>query len=223
MIKTPIPSFVFAAVLALAPTSARAAVIVANTGSVAGTAGQSSSLNFLAAGFISPSVATTITSVDLPLEEGSGAPTVLLSLYSDNGGVPGSPIAALGQQNVNGAATYTFTPAAPVGIGASTSYWLVLECPNCVVGVITNNWGESSGFTLAGLPGANVVLGVGFSADGGTSWDIFDPDRAFVFRVNGDPVTVVAIPTLSGWSLTLLTGLLVLAGVVLVRRRLASG
>jgi hypothetical protein len=133
-------------------------------------------------------VATTITSVDLPLQEGNGSPTVLLSLYSDNGGIPGSPIAALGQQNVNGAATYTFTPAAPAGIGASTSYWLVLECPNCAVGVTTNDWGESTGFTLAGLPGANVVLGIGFSGDGGASWGIFSPDRAFVFQVNGDPV-----------------------------------
>jgi hypothetical protein len=68
--KKLIVASLFSLGIGLAPTAAHAALIVANATLVGGLAGgQSSALSLLAANFLSPSVATFISSVDLPLVE----------------------------------------------------------------------------------------------------------------------------------------------------------
>ncbi|MBI4905576.1 MAG: hypothetical protein HY820_18230 [Acidobacteria bacterium] len=59
---------------------------------------------------------------------------------------------------LNSSQIYTFTPGASVAMAASTNYWLVLTCTDCVAGSRTNDWDTSTGATVAGLAGANVGL-----------------------------------------------------------------
>jgi len=190
--------------LAFMPSASSAAVIVANTGGTNNAGGQGSTL-LLGAGFLSPTVATTITSVVLPLDVNNANPdsgAVGLSLYSNNGGVPGTLLSALGSSAVPSAAplaNYLFTPGAPVNLAASTQYWLVLSC---ACPSTNNNWLATSAIVVAGLVGADVTPSAFFSADGGTAWGNVT-DRTFVFTVNGDVTTAGNVPEPSTFALTL--------------------
>lgn len=191
--------------LAFLPATSRAAVIVANTGATNDAGGFDSTL-LLGAGFLSPNVATTITGVLLPMDGNNANPdpgSVGLSLYNNNGGVPGTLLASLGSTSVLASdpqTTYSFTPGAPVNIAASTQYWLVLSCacPNATV----NNWMATTAIGVAGLAGANVIPSAFFSSDGGTVWGSVS-DRTFVFQVNGDETNGANVPEPSTFALTL--------------------
>ena len=172
----------------LLPGAARGAVIVANTGIETNGLGPFGSNQLVAAQFTSPSVATSVTSVDLKHLGFLGVPTFSLRLFSDTAGFPNSSLASLGSQSVGVAGTYTYTPGAPVVLGPATSYWLVADCSNCNVNTL-GLWSVSaSPPTVVGLPGANVGTGVAFSIDSGTTWQA-DSQFTFIFQVNGDTVT----------------------------------
>lgn len=67
-----------------------------------------------------------ISSVTLNVTSFS-ASNLVVSLYSDASGLPGSPVAALGTATLGtgGAAPVTLTPTTPVALSASTRYWIV--------------------------------------------------------------------------------------------------
>ena len=209
-----LPSIVaFASLMA---ASVQAAAIVGDAGAVTGAGGLVASDRRLAASFLSPSVATQITSIDILLAVGSGVANVELNLFSDAAGLPGVNIGSLGTQAVPANGVYNYTPGAALGLAAATSYWLVINCPNCVSGTITTNWSTTNSIVVVGLAGAAVPAGSLFSNTSGSTW-VATPQN-YLFTVNGD-VAGSGVPEPSTLSFAFAS---VLGLAVAHRRRVAA-
>ncbi len=185
----------------LAPSMAQAAPIVGNSGSSPEAVGQASPTTFLAAGFVSPTVATDALNVSARFRAGSGAPNVTLQLFSDAAGVPGAPIGSFGSATVTTTVQdHSFVAASPISLLPSTAYWLVASCSNCAFApeLITNNWITHDPVTTVGLSGASVVTGIRNSNDSGATWNnlIFPGPsaRTPIFVINGDVASSTHVP-----------------------------
>lgn len=209
-------AFILAVGILCTPAAARAVVIVQSTGPVTTALAQTSPSSRYAVEFVSPTVATTITSVVLPLS-GSGSTTVTLSLYDDSGGLPGAALASLGQVIRSGSGDFSFVPPSPVALAPSTSYFLVLACTDCSFNGQINSWGVPNLLVpiVSGLPG--VSASPHYFASGGGAWGVGGTYSAPNFQVNGQ-IRVVAVPTLSAWTVALLSLLLLGVGQFLLRR-----
>lgn len=196
-----LPALLGAALTLFSPNQAQAAVIVANTALQSGAFASGQSSGLLAAGFLSPTVATSLTSVSAALEPTAGTVSVSLSLYTESSGNPGTLIGLLASQNVTvGQSVQTFTPASAIALAAATNYFLVMSCGNCAAPP-NNNWSGSGVPTLAGMTGADLLSGVRSSTNGGATWNNFT-GRSAIFTVNGD-VESSGVPEPSTFALTL--------------------
>ena len=156
------PLYITAA-MQLVTMTANGAVIVANSGVQNNAAGQTSTTNFIAAGFVSPTATTTMTSVDARFEAGQGLPSITLSLFNNVTGSPGALLGVLGTTTVSVGGTYSFAPVSSIGLAAATQYWLVASCSNCFPAStspgITNNWGTLDPAVVSGLAGSDRERG----------------------------------------------------------------
>lgn len=208
----------------LAPSMPQAAPIVGNSGSSTNAVGQGNPTTFLAAGFVSPTVATDALNVSARFQAGSGAPNVTLQLFSDAAGVPGAPIGSFGSATVTTTQQdHSFVAASPISLLPSTAYWLVASCSNCVFAteLITNNWITHDPVTTVGLSGASVVTGIRNSNDSGATWNnLFQGPsaRTAVFVINGDVASSTNVPAPSV-ALLLIAGAAGLIGSCRVHTR----
>ena len=192
-----LPLILVSTAFALAP-STQAAVIVANTGTSTGAGGQASATSLLGVRFITPTVATELTSASGQFEA-LGSPNLTMFLYNELLGVPGTALATLGSQTYSGLQqTLTFTPGSPVALAASTAYYLVVACTNCAQSVTGNNWHQRGPATLSGLAGSSATAGILFSGDNGATWGVFQTTRTPLFQVNGNVVSDVPEPATFG-------------------------
>lgn len=85
-----------------------------------------------------------ISSVTLNVTSFS-ASNLVVSLYSDASGLPGSTVAALGTATLGtgGAAPVTLTPSTPIALSASTRYWIVASTDGNGTCDIAWNFGTS--------------------------------------------------------------------------------
>jgi len=185
-----------AALVIHAPASC--AVIVGNTGGVTNAGGQTENF-LLAGGFLSPTVATLLTSVNATFEAGVGSPNITLGLYNDASGVPGTLLNTIDTQTVTAQASYLFTPGSSLALNAATQYWLVASCSNCLSGVTANNWSTHDPITLSGMAGASVTTGIFFKS-GSDPWGSLST-RTPIFQVNGDIDNGAGIPEPSSVAL----------------------
>ncbi len=192
-----LPLILVSTAIVFAP-STQAAVIVANTGASTGAGGQVSPSVLLGVRFITPTVATELTSATGQFESGSGSPNLTMSLYNELLGVPGSSLATLGNQTYSGLQqTLTFTPGSPVALAASTAYYLIVACTNCASGVTTNNWHLRGPATLSGLAGSSASVGIFGSVDSGATWSAFTSSTP-LFQVNGNVLADTPEPATFG-------------------------
>ncbi len=199
------------AIVALVPETKGAVILVGNAGAQTSATGVPGAPTHVgAAGFLSPNVATEITSVTATFATGSTAgefPTLVMGLYADASGVPGSLLAGLGSATMttsSGNEVMTFAPGSAVALAASTSYFLGVTCPACISGTRQSNWAMSSTASLVGLAGSNVTAGVFFSNNSGASYSHVVTNATLIFRLDGNETVNGAVPEPA--SITLLAG-----------------
>jgi hypothetical protein len=135
-----------------------------------------------------------------------------LTVHADNAGEPGAAIAPLGTMAGHGLSTYdlyTLTPASPVNLMASTSYW--------VVATSSSTDGCAFGWSRPGSTPSGVLTYVNERQFFSGGWNE-RLGQHFVLELRGvsaAPAAAVPVPTLSGWALLLLAASL---GVFSLRR-----
>jgi hypothetical protein len=112
-------------------------------------------------------------------------------LFSDNTGQPGTPLAYLGSQIINGSQTYTFPTSQTVRLDPLTTYWIGVgnTSTNGGLNISLSLFGD---FTFTNVSGATMT----YSASDGTGSDISPPqiwnpsgsDVALLYAVDGIPV-----------------------------------
>ncbi len=110
-----------------------------------------------------------------------------VTLWSDNGSVPGSILADFGTQDISALADYTFLPSSEFVLQASTDYWVVLQKTggngNPLNWRVTNNQVLDPGSD----PAADIPLGMRHvSNDSGQSW-ILSGHLQHMFSVQSVP------------------------------------
>ena len=160
-----------------------------------------------------------ISSVTLNVTSFS-ASNLVVSLYSDASGLPGSPVAALGTATLGtgGAAPVTLTPTTPVALSASTRYWIVASTNGTGNCDIAWNFGTApTSSPLTHTDDATTPPAGPWALNNGAN---------FAITVTGSTVTapsapgaIAPVPTLSQWALILLSGVLGLVAVGFSRRR----
>jgi hypothetical protein len=182
--------------------SARATIVADNTGEPDHAAVHSANGSWAAASFTTDGTAYELTRITV---QATFANNVTFSLYDDNGGVPGSPIAALAGPTSFGfpEALRVYTPTAVVLLNPLTTYYVVADA-----GMGNLDWRLSTSTAETG-PGS-----IGdrrfFSLNSGASWTEFS-SLAVKFRVEG----VMAVPEASAALCVGLAGV----GLLWVRRR----
>ncbi|MDB9425671.1 PEP-CTERM sorting domain-containing protein [Microcystis aeruginosa CS-564/01] len=145
-----------------------------------------------------------------PLDPG----TLLLRLYSNASGVPGSAISG-GNFNVptiSSVGQYNFTLTNPQQLVANTTYWLVAGASNTNPG--TYRWGHTSSPAETGLAGWSIGNTAVYSVSQGIGvnpWTFLTGGGTLQFSVNGtenppptnipEPGSVVALLGLGGLGL----------------------
>jgi hypothetical protein len=193
----------FAALAMVSTISAQAGVIYSNMGAdgltdTSLTDGDNiTASNLIASGFTTGPGARRLGQVSLVIQ-GLAPGNKTVSIFSDNGGSPGSSLFTSNSVFVNGKGVYSFGFADSTVLAANTKYWVR---PEAGLSWFLNDDGETptalndSGYTF--LAGKN-------STDGGTSWS--DTDGTFTLSLN------VPEPAL--------TSLLCFGGIALIRRRM---
>lgn len=183
--------------------AASAALLVGNIGSPSSTDQYSfsSSPDFIISSyFTTGSTPWQVDEVVLPLKTNTaGSVTVGLTLWSSEGGEPGSIAGTFGSQVVD-SETYSevaFAPTVPLELDASTSYWVSLHYLSGTAPQIRWAFTLSSAPEAGGEPGATIPAtnNYAISEDGGLTWDLpgWEPQ---IFRVTG-----TAVPEPSGAGL----------------------
>ena len=127
-----------------------------------------------------------------------------LSLYSNNGGIPGSLIGPLSGPNPSAEMTYTYT-ASGISLAPQTTYW-VAATGTAPIGSANGDyiWNYSSTLNYSAIGDWSInSTGNDFalSATGGQSWTPFS-GRIYQFAVNASPV-----PEPGTWALMLCGGI----------------
>lgn len=164
----------------------------------------------------------TVGSSDFTLENisaafASGTPgtavNVQFSIYTDNGGAPGTKIVGADSslESVDNRDVYNFGFSTPVSLSASTTYWAVVE-----EGAGAGWYAMDNGFTPTAQNGSGFVF-VGNQRsqdfDSGKTWASHGIGGILGFELTGTVVSgEVPEPAL--------TSLLCLGGVALIRRRM---
>ena len=210
--------FAIAALAMLSGAGAQAGVVLSNMGSSGTDTTNVSTTNTIqtvsvrnAAGFTTGAVPFNLSGFNAIMDSSvSSAISVTFAVYSNNGGAPGTKIAATASQTVNNKQNYSFSFSSPVTLSASTTYWAVVE-----TGPLSS-WYAMNG--AAGDPVAQNSSGFSFVSykqsynfDTSRTWGGTDANR-YAFAVLGTNTGAVPEPAL--------TSLLCLGGVALIRRRM---
>jgi len=134
---------------------------------VSACCGVEQAMPFTTAGF------WTLTQIDVALEHAFGTNSAVLTLNSDNNGVPG---AVLASWNLSGLPAYgscctveTVTPSSPISLDSGTQYWLVAIASS-------SNTGDIWGWNNTGAIGASLSTNSagGWSSNGASTLGAFD-------------------------------------------------
>lgn len=182
----------------------------------------------VAAAFQTDGQARFLTDTTLPLGLiGSGLWQVEVGLFANNGGQPGSLLAALGTATLNDdlIIPFTFTPSSATPLSPNTIYWIVLGGER--IGQTANvRWNTDSSPVFDGVGSVPSATATATSSNGGSSWTVFSDSaevQKFRVRASLQPVASAA-PEPGSLALLALTGLPVIGfgghrNRVLPRRR----
>ena len=129
--------------------------------------------------------ATPETLQDIVLDLLGNAGAVDISLFSNNGGLPGSSLLSLGTLTPSGSGYADYTAEGTYALAANTTYWVVVD----YLGAPSWGYTDSSAFTGTGAMNAFTN-----SMDGGTTWrGSFDPTEDFEpYQLEVDATTAAA-------------------------------
>jgi hypothetical protein len=196
----------FAALAMVSTISAQAGVVYSNMGadgltdtsSVFNDNADVTSGNLIASGFTTGSGARRLGQVSLVIQALGSPGNKTVSIFSDNGGSPGSSLFTSNSVFVNGKGVYSFGFADTTVLAANTSYW-VLPDTNLTWAI-----NDDSDVPTAINGSGYTFLAAKSSINGGSTWS--NTDGAFTLSLN------VPEPAL--------TSLLCFGGIALIRRRM---
>lgn len=131
-------------------------------------------------------------------------------LYSDNVGLPGSPVGLIGSTTplLQGNLIYTIDALSTINLNPFTTYWLVLS-REAGADFNENVWGYTFSTDQTSAPGDWTIGDVGvvdYNDPIPQGWETTDPSRAFRFEINAVPEPSSALFGIMG-------------SVLLIRRR----
>jgi hypothetical protein len=141
-------------------------------------------MSFTAADQFQPANSGTVSQIDVAVTYVSGVNSFNIALYTDNGGLPGAPLAQW--NNLSSSTNFggccgmvTITGIAGVSLTAGTDYWLVVE-PASLGSTTWERWNLNT-VRLSG--------GVLYSNDGGNSWNGSSQEILAAFDILGNPIS----------------------------------
>ena len=192
-----------AGALALLAASAHGAVVLTNLSIPTGGKDDVWNGNWVAQTFQTGSDAASyaLNTITLSMGDGYSFPSspIVLDLYSDAGGAPGSPVASLTGSNMYPGAlgTYDFSPAAAFTLSPSTTYWIVARSNQSIgyyewVYASSTSYFKTDGWAI-NTAGATYAS----SSDHGLTWDVQsgEPNK---FAIDTTPVPEPGTLTLLG-------------------------
>ncbi|MBX9581762.1 MAG: PEP-CTERM sorting domain-containing protein [Gemmataceae bacterium] len=187
-IRTPAAVVAAAVWLAAAP-AAPAAILVSNLAEPVRAETIVTFDLWAAQGFATDANAYTLTDIVTVVGNGSGDPAVVAELRRSTAGgdvdtSPGGLLTTFTPPSVAGApSARTFTPASPVTLDPSTTYYFVLGVP----GAGEFGWDYAEG---NGQVGPGTLVNFYYSSDQGATFTNFGSDNPYLIQVNVGPQAV---------------------------------
>lgn len=180
------------AALALLPTlllalpAAHADTLVDNLSQPYNATTTVTSVLWSAQSFVTGSDAVRLLSIEIPIGESLGGPSIFAELHADAGPMQvGAMLTSFVLPEVSaGALEIELLPTMPtreLDLAPDTIYWVVLG----VVGAGSFGWSYAQGNASSG-PGS--LANYSYSSDGGSSWLTFGNDDPYHIRVNVSPI-----------------------------------